>query len=55
MSKRVVPFRRIKHGDPDRMKVLAEDLRPTKRAALPFVALVAICAALAFVGAYLVG
>ena len=55
MSKPVIPFRRIKHGDPDKLKVLVEDLQSAKKLALPFAVLVTIAAGGAFIGAYLLG
>ena len=39
---------------PDKLKVLIEDFRPTRREVLTFALPVAICAVVAFVGAYLV-
>ncbi len=48
--KRVTPFRRLKHGDPKKLKVLVEDFAPSTR--VPWL-LVIVCAGAAFAVTYL--
>lgn len=53
MAKKVVPFRRLKHGDPIKLKVLLEDLAPRRRSALPFAVALALVSGAAFAIGYL--
>lgn len=54
MAKKVVPFRRLKHGDPVKLKVLVEDLEPRRRSALPFAVALALVSVASFAIGYLV-
>ena len=53
MAKKVVPFRRLKHGAPVKLKVLVEDLAPRRRSALPFAVALALVSGAAFAIGYL--
>lgn len=54
MSKKVVPFRRIKHGEPRRLKVLVEDMTSSRTARVSVLVIV-LAALVAFGIGYLVG
>jgi len=54
MPKTVIPFRRIKHGDPLKLKVLVEDLTPAKRFTVAFIAVLIACCAIGFVSGFLI-
>lgn len=48
--RRITPFRRLKHGDPKKFKVLAEDIAPSIR--IPWL-VVMLCAGAVFAITYL--